>query len=64
MWTHIYPFIKQHSCTETPLPLVADVAATFTLVCLISPASRDSGVHETVGTCFTQFTCNKQVNAK
>eukprot|EP00057_Strongylocentrotus_purpuratus_P027877 XP_011682351.1 PREDICTED: protein MMS22-like [Strongylocentrotus purpuratus] len=32
LWSHIYPFVKQHATTQTPPSQLADVAAGFTLL--------------------------------
>ncbi|XP_041461702.1 protein MMS22-like, partial [Lytechinus variegatus] len=38
LWSHIYPFVKQHSTTLTPPSQLADVAAGFTLLAADIPS--------------------------
>ncbi|XP_071491402.1 protein MMS22-like [Diadema antillarum] len=44
LWTHVFPFIKQHATTQTPPPQLADVAASFTLLAADLPNSSDAEV--------------------
>ncbi|KAI0228829.1 Protein MMS22-like [Lamellibrachia satsuma] len=63
LWQHFYQFVRVHSCTLTPPPLLADLAAGFTLLLVDSPPSGQTGVRETLKECFLHFGCSEQVNA-
>ncbi|KAK6170163.1 hypothetical protein SNE40_018627 [Patella caerulea] len=39
LWQKVYPFIKDHACTQTPPPVLADLAASFTLLSKQIPPS-------------------------
>ncbi|XP_013383279.1 protein MMS22-like [Lingula anatina] len=63
LWVTAYQFVQTHSCTLTPPPQLADVAASFTMLTLNLPPGPSTGIKEDFLSSFQYFGCNAAVSA-